>query len=601
MQKGVTKHKPPVHKPIVVPGLVLPTLPLTLDLTLARRREWDARSDSGYAHWSGNVPQAVQSEFEAVLVQKARPSSAAWSAHVASLLDRLAPRGEYRVWFPAHAGIAGVRRLLARHGKAALLPITEYLSNYDRLKVFLKDAFELVEPIGSPRLALCMAEISQRRTSEQAGIYARIWLARHTRLAIQGLLPFAVGKSGKSRRIAEIALQLLALEGHKDAILDAAAEHGDLTLLAVNELLSCELPNHPIFNLVTARYDAASIIALQRTIHQRKVGQSGQRQAAHWLNLVAAHRGLTFEQLDASIPDLGLDGTGSLRLDFGPREFTAKLTPASTIEILDGAGKLLKTLPKPRLSDDAALATQAKQQLGALRKNLRSLVSLQKTRLEQAMCEEKVWRGSDFVKQVLSHPIVSQLARKLVWGHFGHDHMLAVAFHVGDCGRLLGLDGCPVDVPAKARVGVVHPLHLGSWLQEWRDLFALQGIEQPFRQILRTTYRAEDEKVGNHFGIHGATVTTKGLLWLDREDWNLSFEDTSQWYLAITRGYGTCYIQLNIDPPLYVVTSSSFGHDHLNPRGMKPGQHTITVAQFPELPPIPYSEAIRQLLMIRVE
>lgn len=76
--------------------------------------------------------------------------------------------------------------------------------------------------------------------------------------------------------------------------------------------------------------------------------------------MVAENRGLTMAELeDRTAPDLGLDSSGSLTLDFGPRQFTVGFDETLKPVVRDANGKVLKDLPKPNQSDDKTLATDA--------------------------------------------------------------------------------------------------------------------------------------------------------------------------------------------------------------------------------------------------
>ncbi|MDW4597839.1 DUF4132 domain-containing protein, partial [Escherichia coli] len=85
-----------------------------------------------------------------------------------------------------------------------------------------------------------------------------------------------------------------------------------------------------------------------------------QEHACDKINMVAENRGLTMAELeDRLAPDLGLDSSGSLTLDFGPRQFTVGFDETLKPVVRDANGKVLKDLPKPNQSDDKTLATDA--------------------------------------------------------------------------------------------------------------------------------------------------------------------------------------------------------------------------------------------------
>lgn len=55
---------------------------------------------------------------------------------------------------------------------------------------------------------------------------------------------------------------------------------------------------------------------------------------------------------DRLVPDLGLDDSGSLPLDFGPRQFTIGFDETLKSFVRGTSGSRLKDLPKLNRSDD---------------------------------------------------------------------------------------------------------------------------------------------------------------------------------------------------------------------------------------------------------
>lgn len=101
-----------------------------------------------------------------------------------------------------------------------------------------------------------------------------------------------------------------------------------------------------------------------------------QEHASDRINMVAENRGLTMAELeDRLAPDLGLDSSGSLILDFGPRKFTVGFDETLKPVVCDANGKVLKDLPKPNQSDDKTLATDAVNLFKQLKKDVRAIAS----------------------------------------------------------------------------------------------------------------------------------------------------------------------------------------------------------------------------------
>jgi hypothetical protein len=141
--------------------------------------------------------------------------------------------------------------------------------------------------------------------------------------------------------------------------------------------------------------------------------------AASRVTVAAENLGLSAEQLaDRIVPDLGLAPDGSLRLDYGPRQFVVGFDEQLKPYVTDPAGKRLKTLPKPGLKDDAIPAQASYNQFSALKKAVRTLAVEQIGRLERAMCARRSWSGEEFEELLVAHPLLRHVVRRLVWAVF---------------------------------------------------------------------------------------------------------------------------------------------------------------------------------------
>ena len=67
---------------------------------------------------------------------------------------------------------------------------------------------------------------------------------------------------------------------------------------------------------------------------------------------------------DQMVPTLGLDATGSITLDYGPRQFRAQLRSKLTLSLIDSSGKIRASLPPGASSDDPAKSRSPPKRLG---------------------------------------------------------------------------------------------------------------------------------------------------------------------------------------------------------------------------------------------
>ena len=141
-----------------------------------------------------------------------------------------------------------------------------------------------------------------------------------------------------------------------------------------------------------------------------------QEEAVRQCELLAERKGWTMDELaDRTIPTAALDEDGVMELDYGPRVFTAKLSEEMALVLTNTNGKTISSLPDPNQSDDAEKAKQAKAVLAASRKELKSVLSMQKDRLYEALCTQRTWRFEDWDTYLRRHPIVGRYCQRLVW------------------------------------------------------------------------------------------------------------------------------------------------------------------------------------------
>jgi hypothetical protein len=266
---------------------------------------------------------------------------------------------------------------------------------------------------------------------------------------------------------------------------------------------------------------------------------------------VAAALELTPDQLaDRLVPDLGLDEDGSLTLDYGPRRFVVGFDEALRPSVTDEDGKRRKDLPKPGARDDQDLAAAAYKRFAALKRDARTLVADQVTRLERAMVWQRRWTATEFHDLLVRHALLWHLVRRLVWASYDDDGV-AATFRVAEDRTLAGPDDDTVELPGSARVGIAHPLHLGGLLDTWSALFADYEILQPFPQLGRTVHILTDDERGDTSlrRFEKVSVQTGRILGLTRRGWQRATPQDAGVEPWIARPLpGGRAIVINLDP-----------------------------------------------------
>jgi hypothetical protein len=257
-------------------------------------------------------------------------------------------------------------------------------------------------------------------------------------------------------------------------------------------------------------------------ISQRAKSGPLRKAAAARITEIAEGLGLTADQLaDRLVPDFGLDADGSLRLDYGPRQFVVGFDEQLRPFAADAGGKRIKALPKPGTRDDAELGEAAYRRFSALKRDVRKIAAEQVRRLEQAMVAGRRWTAAEFRRLFVEHPLMWHIGRRLVWTRHDEDGTLTGTLRIAEDRTFADVDDDPVEIGEDDMFGVAHPIQLGADLAGWAGVFADYELLQPFPQLGRPVYTiAESERTGGRLQrFEGVTVATTKVLTLDRRGW----------------------------------------------------------------------------------
>ncbi|MFD0638862.1 DUF4132 domain-containing protein [Catenulispora yoronensis] len=616
-------------KPTVIKNLTAPT-GATLAWREGERESWDTTPIPANPGWN--------LESWAEIADRIRDTgSAHWYAdsQFAAEASEDLVRSVLPAWQPdTWRAETWVRHLVLRLGADALPPVLHLARRQPA------PFAELLAPFAAPEAALLAADWLTR--SKTARPFALAWLDRHPDVAANTLIPVALGKPGKARAAAEVALRALAASDHADQVAAAAAGYGPAPAQAVAALVADDgtlglprvmpplpswadprvlpqillkdgehaLPEQSVTHLlsmlaISTPAEAYPGVRLAKEIcdpsslanfgwllfenwraadHPPKdswafetlrwfgddgtvrrlapmirlwPGENGHHRAVAGLDILAAiggdaaltqlygisqkakfkglkeraarrvteiadGLGLSAEQLgDRLVPELGLDRAGTLVLDYGARTFTVGFDEQLKPFVADAAGKRLKALPKPGAKDDAVLAPAAHQLFSGLKKDVRTVAGDQISRFELAMVTQRRWTAGEFTDYFVAHPLLRHLVRRLVWATFDEDGRPADTFRVAEDGTLAGIADDEYHLAATAVIGIPHPLHLGTALATWSDLFADYELLQPFPQLGRATAALTDaEKAATNLTrFLAADVPVGRLLGLERRGW----------------------------------------------------------------------------------
>lgn len=212
--------------------------------------------------------------------------------------------------------------------------------------------------------------------------------------------------------------------------------------------------------------------------------------------MLAVRKGWTLDELsDRTIPTAGFDELGNMELDYGARAFSATLSEEMTIAIANQSGKTIASLPDANQSDDPEKAKQAKASLSSARKELKSVLAMQKDRLYEALCTQRAWRFEDWDIYLRQHPIVGRYCQRLIWVAYENGKAMESFRPLAD-GTLTNHQDDQITLKPETLVRLGHDETLGSedcaaWLQHFSDY----KVEPLFQQFGKATLNfTEDMK-----------------------------------------------------------------------------------------------------------
>ena len=241
------------------------------------------------------------------------------------------------------------------------------------------------------------------------------------------------------------------------------------------------------------------------------------------LENAAGELGITRQELeDRIVPNLGFDEEMKRTFDYGARSFQVYLTPSLELEILDEEGKLLKNLPAPGKKDEEEKAKAAYEEFKQFKKQLKTVTTNQKQRLEYALSAERLWSSESWTELFVKNPVMHQFAIGLIWGIY-EEGRLTKSFRYMEDGSFTTCDEEELELPEGASIGLVHPIELEEEeLKNWKEQLSDYEITQPVEQLNRPVYRITEEEKGaaelTRFGgklLNGLSLSGKlqGMGW----------------------------------------------------------------------------------------
>ena len=275
--------------------------------------------------------------------------------------------------------------------------------------------------------------------------------------------------------------------------------------------------------------DALARIGSKPALEQLATLAAGSRdhvvsdEAKRTMGRKAGAEGKSREQMeDIHVPTCGFNEKGERMLEYGPRSFRVVLSPELHLVLLDREGGRHANAPKPTTTDDPVLAPASYAAWKEIKASFKRVVSAQAKRFEQAMITGRSWSVSEFQQNVLRHPILSRMARLLVWQLVDGNSQNArlTEDHTFAC-----VNDSVVIVSETHQIRLVHPLRLSPDERDrWNDLYIDYRIVQPFPQLTRPVHQLDQAMVSETTLTAPRHAPLKpGVLYgiLDSDGWRL--------------------------------------------------------------------------------
>lgn len=221
---------------------------------------------------------------------------------------------------------------------------------------------------------------------------------------------------------------------------------------------------------------AAALRVIARAAKRPSPAGSANRLASH----VELQLGITEEvSSERFIPTFEFHGAQRCEPIGGACSMEFRIDGAtSNIRYLNAEGKELKSLPSavkkahsPRIKELKLLAKELQQTLLA-----------QRDRIDGLFISNRTWDGLTWQRFYIDHPIVSGIARRLIWQCDGK----AI---IAQSDRFEDVAGGPVAVSPDSQITMWHPVFQpAEEVLQWRERLAQLSLTQPLKQAHREIY-----------------------------------------------------------------------------------------------------------------
>jgi hypothetical protein len=374
-------------------------------------------------------------------------------------------------------------------------------------------------------------------------------------------------------------------------------------------MAAASLRKIPNIGAVSARVGNAGINALSSLAGPAAVTQLGRlrllvkyatarRLVERAMAEAATRAGVTPDEIEEmSVPTYDLDAHGVARRQLG--DVTAEIAiddDEATLTFRGENRKVFKSVPASVKADHAPALTELRRTV----KEIGQVLPAQRLRLENLMIGGRELTVEQWRTRYLEHPLVGDIARRLVWTVTAGGATTGVMMLDG---KPVDARGAPADVPADARVRLFHPLRASvDETLGWRRLLESRELTQPFKQAHREIYVVTDAELvtatySNRFAGHVLRQHQLAALCRDR-GWTYSlqggFDSANNPFLRIpgTDLIVELWTEAPEDRDAPMSGSGIYLHVATDQVRFTAGGDPMPVAQ---IPPLIFSEAMRDV------
>jgi hypothetical protein len=224
------------------------------------------------------------------------------------------------------------------------------------------------------------------------------------------------------------------------------------------------------------------------------------------LNAAAERSGLSRDDLeDLAVPNYGLDGDGRRSEKLGACSVDVVLSNGATdidVRWTNAEGRAVKSAPTDMKQNYSPQLKEIKRAAADIQK----MLVAQRLRVEKFLINERKMTYEHWMKNFLDHPLLSAIARRLIW-HFEGAGRAAQGAWLN--GKIVNWNNEPLPgLGNDTAVQLWHPLQSDpQTILSWRCWLEDHHIVQPFKQAHREVYiltpaEEQTETYSNRFAAH---------------------------------------------------------------------------------------------------